>query len=87
MWHNQCLVGSSVFEDVVRTRNPNEGPSLPFQATDDIAAVRQHGSNYFFFFAPFLAAVGAAVAGASVSGTLPIVMIWICWLTAEVGRA
>jgi hypothetical protein len=35
-----------------------------------------------------LAAAGSAgVAGASVSGTLPIVMIWICWLTAEVGCA
>ena len=35
-------------------------------------------SRLFFFFAPFLAAAGAAgVAGGSVSGTLPIVMICI----------
>src|SRR5581483_6823770 len=45
------------------------------------------GPSYFFFFAPFLAAAGAAATGASVSGTLPIVMIWICWVTGEAGRA
>jgi hypothetical protein len=53
------------------------------------AARQDEGIGYFFFFADFLAAVVAAAGAAvgSVSGTLPVVTIWICRLTGEVGRA
>jgi hypothetical protein len=74
MGHDQCFARKWLLENVMGARDPNEGPSLPFQASDDIAAVGQHGCDYFFFFAPFLAGA-AGVAGASVSGSLPIVMI------------
>ena len=42
MWNDKCFARDGAFEDVVGARYANKGPSFALQASNNVAAVRQH---------------------------------------------